>query len=195
MGDLRARFMGYASRPDADIGLFSAAALDVLFLSSGADSLQADMTLVNDRRAIRYTLIAAAGNVAGAVIAFMGGFLLFSLVVRPLMALYGVEGFYLFLKDVFSDYNILIVLAAGAATLPYRVVAVLSGFFGAPLPGFLVASALARGGRAAVISWLLWRGGVRFQPWLERYFHGVSTVLALGLLLFFVMLMLLLKTA
>lgn len=195
MAELHQRFIVYASRPEAEMALFFAAVLESLFMPAGADALQSSMTLVNTNRAFRYALIAAAGNVAGGIVAFMAGFMFFQTLGGALMRQYGVMPYYQFLQDIFANYNVLIVLAAGMATIPYRVVAVLSGFFTAALPAFVIASAASRGVRAFVVSWLLWRGGSRYQIWIDRYFQGLSTVLALGLLLFFVMMMLLLKTA
>lgn len=177
------------------MALFFASVLDVLFLPAGADGLQASMALVNTDRAFRYAVIAAAGNVAGAIAVFIAGFLFFESVGLALLRQYALVPYYAFLKEIFSNYNVLIVVAAGLATVPYRVAALLSGFFVAGLPAFVLASAVSRGARALIVSWLLWRGGVRYQQWLDRYFHGLSTVLALGLLLFFVMAMLLMKTA
>ncbi|MBI1308701.1 MAG: hypothetical protein GC129_02435 [Proteobacteria bacterium] len=195
MSTLQSRILGYASRPEAEMALFAAALAEGLFVPVSADILLVPMVLVTFDRAFRYAMIATAGSVLGGIVAYMLGLSVFGALGHGLVVRYGVVEEYEFLQNVFGDYNVILVVAAGLANVPYKIVTLLSGFFGAGMPSFIMAGIVSRGAHYFIVAWLLWRGGGRYQAWIDRYFQGLTMVMALGLLLFFVMVLLLVQTA
>lgn len=177
------------------MALFACAMAEVLFLPVSADFLLVPMVLVNFDRAFRYALIAMAGSVLGGVVSYLLGFSLYEMIGRGEVAGGTFSAPFHFLQNIFADYNALLVLAGGLATIPYKIIALLSGFFGASTAPFIVSSVISRGAHYFLIAWLLWRGGARYKEWIDRYFQGLSMVMALGLLLVFVIVMLLVRTA
>lgn len=195
MNGLRQQVVGYASRPEAEIALFAAAFAEILFVPVAADLLLIPMVLVNFDKAFRYAMIATAGSAAGGFVAYIVGAMAFGILGGPVIGHYQLGQEFAFLEKIFGDYNVLLVVASGLATIPFKVMALLSGFFTANLPSFVMASVVSRGAHYFLMAWLLWRGGARYQVWIERYFTGLSMVMALGLLLFFVMVLLLIQTS
>lgn len=195
MSNLQARALAYASRPEAEMALFLCAMAEGVFLPVSADLLLVPMVLVNFDRAFRYAMIATGGSVVGGVISYLLGFTIFEAIGQGMILRNGWSEQFQFLQSIFADYNVLLIVAAGLATIPFKVMTLVSGFFSASAPQFIMASIVSRGAHYFIIAWLLWRGGGRYKEWIDRYFQGLSMVMALGLLLVFVMIMLLVRTA
>lgn len=177
------------------MALFLCALAEGVFLPVSADMLLVPMVLVNFDRAFRYALIAMSGSVIGGVISYLVGFSFFELLGKDLIVRQGWAEGYEFLSGIFSDYNVLLIIAAGLSTISFKIMTLFSGVFTANALPFVLAALVSRGAHYFLIAWLLWRGGARYKEWIDRYFQGLSMVMALGLLLVFVMMMLLVKTA
>lgn len=182
---MRSRLIAYASQPHAEFVLFCAAFLEGMFLPVPVDLLLIPMVLLNVDRAFRYAMIATAGSVAGSVIGFMFGYVVYQAVGWHLLDSQTMGAVVRFSQMLFGDYTAILVLAAGFATLPFKIITFLSGFFGANLPQFVMAAVISRGARFFLVAWLLWRGGARYHQWLQRHFYGLTMVLTLVLLLMF----------
>jgi membrane protein YqaA with SNARE-associated domain len=87
----------------------------------------------------------------------------------------------LFFKGMlfFNKYGSLTVFVAAFTIIPYKVFTISAGFFGQPLPGFVVVSFLGRGARFFLVSALFYFFGPRIDPWLRRNLEVISIVFAL----------------
>lgn len=193
--ELTAFFARFAGQPQAEGMLFAASALEGALVPVVADDLLVPMVLLEERHAFRYALIATVGSVVGALVAFEVAFLFFQSIQGVLLTLPGLVIPMTMLQSVVVGYSALIVLAAGFSSAPYKIVTVLSGFLGAGLVGFVLASFVSRALRFFMMAWILWRGGPMKKIWLERSFYGFSTVVSLGLLITFTFLIFLFKTS
>ena len=189
--DMHDQFAAKLNGADATVMLGVAGAAETLFLPVRADTLLADRVLLNPASGPLSTLSATIGSVlaggalyaVGIIAAGAGGMaLLVSLGLGPLLS--GIS-------TGLHSYAALLVLAAGVATAPFAALMVLSGFLGAAPLWLLPVAILARLLRYGLMSWLLWRGGLRYRDWLGRYYHGLTLVVALGLLLAAVFILLL----
>jgi membrane protein YqaA with SNARE-associated domain len=189
------RIAAYASRPQAEVALFGIAALEGMLLPFPADFLLIPMVMLTPDKAFRYALIATAGSVCGALVGYLAGFTLFQLIGLNFFGRNHLLPAFLFLKGLFTDYTGILVISAGFSPIPYKIITLLSGFFEASLPQFIMASIVSRGARFFLISWLLWRSGARYQQFLQRHFYSLSMALTLGFLLIFVLFIFLLRSA
>lgn len=183
MATLYSRVMDYATKPEAEKALLGAAALEAVALPAPVDQLLIAMTLLDTDKAFRYALIATLGSVLGGVVGFVLGYGLFLTVGTGLMSLYGWEGFYERVSAGYGHYDMLVLLAAGFAPVPYSVFTILHGFLQGGVLPFVVAAVLARGSRFILLSWLLWRGGPVMKEWIERRFYSLTVALTLLVLL------------
>ncbi|HEX2858954.1 MAG TPA: VTT domain-containing protein [Alphaproteobacteria bacterium] len=185
---LKQRMAGYAQQPQAENTLFFMSLLESFCLPAVTEALLVPMTLVNTEKAFRYALIAALGSVAGALVGYLLGAFIGRTILEHIVASYGfAETFYAF-KNWYGGYAVAVLATAGFSPLPFKAFTVFSGVMGADLPAFLMAALLARGSRFWLIAWLLWRGGPRFKEWIERNLAALTMSIALGALLFFVLL-------
>lgn len=180
---LQSRVMDYAGRPDAEKGLFGAAAVEAVALPAPVDQLLIAMDILNIEQCYRYALIATLGSVLGGLAGFALGYLLYVTVGTGLMGLYGFDAVYDRVVAGYGHYAVLVLLAAGFAPVPFSVFSVLHGFLQGGVLPFVVAAVVGRGCRFILLSWLLWRGGPGMKEWIERRFYSLTVALTLLVLL------------
>lgn len=187
--DYRRRFAAFASRPDAQWRLFAVSALEAMFIPLPSDFLLIPMALLAPDRAFRYAFVASAGSVVGALIGFMVGFAAYQ-ALQPFAPAW-VETF----MAIYRMYSGIFLISAGFSSVPFNVVTLLSGMAGVNLLVFAGVMVVVRTLRYTLISWLIWRGGARYQEWLERNFYGTMLVMTLALLVLCVIGVLFFETA
>lgn len=139
-------------------------------------------TLLNPDKAFRYAMLATAGSVAGAALAYVVGYLIYLTLGIGVLGLYGAESGYGSFLSLYGSYAPVVLLAAGFAPVPFAFFTFFHGLMQGNILVLLGAVVLARGARYTIMSWLLWRGGVGMKAWIERRFNPLvvaATVLAL----------------
>lgn len=157
---ITAKTIAYAGSPRAVWYLIATSFAESSFFPIPAYFLLAPMALARPDRAINYGILAALASVAGGMLGYFLGCMLFAPVVMPLLKLVGqLQNFELILER-FSDYSFWGVLAAGFLPIPYKVITIGAGFMKLPFWSFLAASLISRTSKFLIISISL-RLGVR----------------------------------
>jgi len=176
--DYRRKYSALASQPDAQQRLFGISFLEAMFVPVPSDFLLIPMSLLAPERALRYAMVASAGSVCGALVGYAVGWAVFHLLVTVgLMP----EWLVTFLA-MFNMYSGIFLISAGFSSVPFNVVTFLSGASQVNILMFIGVGIVVRTIRYSLISWLIWRGGARYQEWLERNFYGTMLVMTLALL-------------
>jgi membrane protein YqaA with SNARE-associated domain len=132
------------------------------------DVMLIPMSLAHPRRAWYYATICTVTSVAGGVLGYAIGALLYDSVGQWLINLYGlgdkVESF----RAAYADYGAWIILLKGLTPIPYKVVTITSGFANYNLFLFVLFSIIARAGRFYLLAFLLNRYGMRARDIIER---------------------------
>ncbi|RYG59782.1 MAG: DedA family protein [Alphaproteobacteria bacterium] len=176
--DYRRKLAAYASAPDAQWRLFGISAMEAVFAPMPSDFLLIPMAMLTPERAFRYALVASLGSALGAIVLYMLGFMLFQVVASAVV----LPVWLLAIITVFKSYAGVFVFPAGFSTVPFNVVSLLSGVAQVNILLFIAITVLVRTIRYNIIALLIWRGGTRYQEWLERNFYGFMLVMTLGLL-------------
>lgn len=189
--DYRQKFSGIASRPDAQTKLFGVAFLEAMYVPLPSDFLLIPMALLSPDRAGRYAMVAAMGSVCGAMAGYVLAMVAFGMLAQVMVVPDWMLGF----LGGFRNYASIFLISAGFSSVPFNIVTFLSGAAQVNVIVFLGLSVLVRSIRYGLIAWLIWRGGARYQEWLERNFYGTMLVMTLALLVVSVIGVLLFETA
>jgi len=105
------------------------------------------MSLARPQKAWLYALVCTVTSVAGGVVGYAIGALLYDSIGQWVIQLYGygekVEAF----RAAYAEYGAWIILLKGLTPIPYKIVTITSGFAGYNLLAFVLLSLIARGGR------------------------------------------------
>ena len=132
------------------------------------DVMLIPMALARPERAYVMAAWCTAASVAGGLVGYAIGALLYDSVGGWLMQLYGytdkVEGF----RAAYAEWGAWIILLKGLTPIPYKVVTITSGFAGYNLALFILFSVIARAGRFFMLAFLLHRYGEQARIIIEK---------------------------
>jgi len=132
------------------------------------DTMLIPMSLARPERAWTYATLCTLSSVAGGVLGYAIGALLYDTVGHWLIHLYGygdkVEAF----RAAYARYGAVIILVKGLTPIPYKIVTITSGFAGYNIWLFILCSIVARGMRFYVTALVLNRYGARVRAIIEE---------------------------
>ena len=150
------------------------------------DVMLIPMSLARPQKAWLYALVCTVTSVAGGVVGYAIGALLYDSVGQWLINLYGygdkVEAF----RASYAEYGAWIILLKGLTPIPYKLVTITSGFANYNLLLLIVFSIIARGGRFFIVAIVLNRYGAWIREVIEKRLGLWVAILAGGLVLGFI---------
>ena len=132
------------------------------------DVMLIPMSLARPQRAWTYATLCTLTSVAGGVLGYAIGALLYDSVGQWLISLYGLSGKVQAFRDGYQHWGSLIILLKGLTPIPYKLVTITSGFAGYNLGLFILLSLVARGGRFYLTAFLLNRYGIAAREAIEK---------------------------
>jgi membrane protein YqaA with SNARE-associated domain len=132
------------------------------------DVMLIPMALARPERAYVMAFWCMVTSVAGGVLGYAIGALLYDSVGLWLIQLYGygdkVEAF----REAYAQWGAWIILLKGLTPIPYKIVTITSGFAGYNLGLFILFSIITRGARFFVLAFLLHRYGESARHIIEK---------------------------
>ena len=178
--------MGLAETRHAPLALGLIAFAESSFFPVPPDVILVPMSLAQPRRAWVYALICTVGSVAGALLGYAIGALLYGTVGHWLIHLYGYDARIAGLQAFFAQWGWAFILVKGLTPIPFKLVTIFCGLVSYNLPLFVALCAVTRGARFFVLAVLLTLFGEPIKRLLERYFGAFLIVLALTVVAGFV---------
>jgi membrane protein YqaA with SNARE-associated domain len=173
-----------AGKPHAAwiMGLMSFA--ESSFFPVPPDVMLIPMSLSRPDKAWFYATLCTVTSVAGGLVGYLIGALLYDSVGHWLIQLYGYGDKVEMFRQSYAQWGVWIILIKGLTPIPYKLVTITSGFAGFNIVLFVLCSILARGMRFYLAAFLLSRYGPRAREIIERrltlWFTVSVGVLAVG---------------
>jgi len=168
--------LSLAGRPHATWALGAISFAESSFFPVPPDVILVPMSLARPDRAWFYAALCTVTSVAGGILGYIIGAVLYDSLGKWLIDFYGygdgVESF----RQAYAQYGHWIILIKGVTPIPYKLVTITSGFAGFDVAWFVVLSVLTRGVRFYVLAGLLNRFGEPIRRTLEKNF-GVALML------------------
>ncbi|HEY0440325.1 MAG TPA: YqaA family protein [Xanthobacteraceae bacterium] len=146
------------------------------------DAMMIPMSLARPDKAYAYATLCTVTSVAGGIVGYLIGALLYDSVGHWLIQLYGygdkVEAF----REAYARWGAWIILIKGLTPIPYKIVTITSGFAGYNFLLFVLLSCVARGFRFYLVAFLLSRYGPQARAIIEKRLTLVFTVAVIVLI-------------
>jgi membrane protein YqaA with SNARE-associated domain len=152
--------LSLAARPSAPYALGTVSFAESSFFPVPPDVMLVPMALARPDRAWTYALICTVTSVAGGILGYVIGALLYESVGAWVFRLYGLTESAESFRASYAQYGHWIILLKGLTPIPYKLVTITSGFAGYDLFWFVALSILTRG-RASSCSPPCWGGSGR----------------------------------
>jgi membrane protein YqaA with SNARE-associated domain len=132
------------------------------------DIMLIPMSLARPERAWFFAAVCTVTSVAGGLLGYFIGAVLYDTAGQWLIQLYGLGGKVDAFRAGYAQYGALIILLKGLTPIPYKLVTITSGFAGFNLGLFIVLSIITRGARFFLEGFLLNRYGARARTIIEE---------------------------
>jgi membrane protein YqaA with SNARE-associated domain len=132
------------------------------------DVMLLPMSLARPKRAWWFATICTIASVAGGVVGYGIGALLYDSLGQWLMHIYNLTDKVETFRESYAEWGAVIILLKGLTPIPYKLVTITSGFAGYNIWLFILCSIVARGGRFFVLAVLLNRYGDVIRTELEK---------------------------
>jgi membrane protein YqaA with SNARE-associated domain len=157
-----------ADKPYALWILGAVAFAESSFFPVPPDIMLLPMSLARPKRAWLFATLCTIASVAGGVLGYAIGALLYDSVGQWLINLYHlgdkVEAF----RASYAEWGSVIILLKGLTPIPYKLVTITSGFAGFNIWLFILCSIVARGGRFFIVAIVLNRYGDFIRAEIEK---------------------------
>ena len=132
------------------------------------DVMLLPMSLARPQRAWFFAAVCTVASVAGGVVGYAIGALLYDSLGLWLMQIYNLTDKVETFRESYAEWGAVIILLKGLTPIPYKLVTITSGFAGYNIWLFILCSIIARGGRFFVLAVLLNRYGAVIRTELEK---------------------------
>jgi len=173
------RCIAAAGKPHATWTMGAVSFAESSFFPIPPDVMLVPMALARPDRAYRLAAWCSITSVAGGILGYAIGALLYESVGMWVMQLYGygnkVEEF----RAAYAEWGAWIILLKGLTPIPYKIVTITSGFAGYNFGLFVLFSLITRASRFFVLAFLIHRYGVKAREIIERRLGLWTTIFAL----------------
>jgi membrane protein YqaA with SNARE-associated domain len=132
------------------------------------DVMLLPMSLARPKRAWWFAAVCTIASVAGGLVGYGIGALLYDSLGQWLMHIYNLTDKVETFRQSYAEWGAIIILLKGLTPIPYKLVTITSGFAGYNIWLFILCSIVARGGRFFVLAVLLNRYGDVIRTELEK---------------------------
>jgi membrane protein YqaA with SNARE-associated domain len=173
------RCIAAAGKPHAMWMMGAVSFAESSFFPIPPDVMLIPMALARPDHAFRLAIWCTVTSVAGGMLGYAIGAVLYDSIGLWLVHLYGygdkVEAF----RAAYAQWGAWIILLKGLTPIPYKIVTITSGFAGYSFPLFVLFSLITRGARFFVLAVLLYRYGARARGIIERQLGLWAAIFAL----------------
>ncbi len=170
--------LSLAARPWATWGLGAVSFTESSVFPIPPDAMLVPMALARPERAYFYALITTLTSVAGGLLGYMIGALLYESVGLWVIELYGLEDKAASFRALFSEHGHWTIMIAGFTPIPYKLITITSGFASYDIWMFMLLSLLTRGARFFLLAALLYKFGDWIRDFIDRHFALLTTLVA-----------------
>jgi membrane protein YqaA with SNARE-associated domain len=126
------------------------------------------LALARPRRAWLFAAVCTIASVAGGVLGYAIGALLYDSLGQWLIHFYGLGGKVEAFRESYAQWGAWIIIGKGLTPIPYKLVTITSGFAGYDIWLFILCSIVARGGRFFIVAIVLNRYGDLIRQEIEK---------------------------
>ena len=157
----------------APLALGAVAFAESSFFPIPPDLLLVPMALARPRQAWVYATICTLASVAGGVLGYAIGALLYDTVGQWLISVYHYADKMDAMRAAYAQWGWLVILIKGLTPIPFKLVTIVSGLLGYNFALFVLLSVITRGARFFILAGILNRFGDPIRGALERHFATI----------------------
>lgn len=160
--------MSLAATRHAEKGLAGVSFIESSLFPIPPDVLLIPMVLAKRAKWLRYAFVCTLASVAGALLGYLIGAILYETVGAPILRFYGQEDKFQEIAAWYNHWGGWGVFFAAITPFPYKVLTIFSGATGLNLTLFVLVSIVGRGLRFFLVAGLLYWFGPPIRTFIEK---------------------------
>ena len=137
------------------------------------------MCLAEPKKALRFGIIATAASVAGGLLGYAIGYGLYDAIGAQIITLLGLTESFPIAACYLREYDVEVILIAGATPVPFKLLTITAGFIEMALIPFILASIAGRGMIFITVGLLFRLFGAPIKRFIDRYLGLVTAAFVL----------------
>ena len=121
-------------------------------------------------------------SVAGGILGYLIGLLLYDTVGLWLIEFYGYGEKADAFRTAYAEWGAWFILIKGLTPIPFKIVTIASGLAGYNFPLFILLCLITRGARFYIEAALLWKFGDPVRDFIEKRLELVMTIVGVGII-------------
>ena len=174
--------MELAKKPNAFWALGGVSFAESSFFPIPPDVLLVPMILANRAKAWMLAGWCTLTSVAGGILGYLIGLLLYDTVGLWLIELYGYGEKADAFRAAYAEWGAWFILIKGLTPIPFKIVTIASGLAGYNFPLFVLLCLITRGLRFYIEAALLWKFGDPVRDFIEKRLELVMTVVGVSII-------------
>lgn len=166
--------MAKAADPRAEWWLAAFAFVEASFFPVPPHPLLGIMCLAEPRKALRFAVIATLASVAGGLLGYAIGYMVYESVGAQLLVLLGLAESFPKAACYLREYGAEIIMIKGATPIPFKLLTITAGFIEMPLLTFIGASIVSRSISFLIVGVLFRMFGAPIKAFIDKYL-GLAT--------------------
>ena len=177
--------LSWADKPSGPKILGFISFIEASFFPIPPDVLLIPLSLGKRKRAFTFSFICSLCSLLGAAFGFFIGkfiwysdpntFSEFANLFFKYIPGFSVESFHQ-IKNLYEEYNFMIVFTAGFTPIPFKLFTVSAGAFNIDFFWFMVAGTISRSARFFLVGYLIKKFGESIQGFIEKYFNLLAII-------------------
>lgn len=168
--------MSLARTRHAERSLAGVSFVESSFFPIPPDVLLIPMVLADRSKWFRYALVCTIASVAGAVLGYAIGSLLFETIGRRILELYNAQDSFGRIQEWYETWGAWGILFGAVTPFPYKVLTIFSGFANFNLLVLILVSIVGRGLRFFLVAGLLYWFGEPIRVFIEKHLGLLFTL-------------------
>ncbi len=153
-----------------------------LFLPVLIDPFLVALILARRGRWLYYTTVSIVFSIAGGIAGYFVGLWFFDVVAQPLIDLYNLQADFVHISSQIDQSGFVFVLIGAITPIPYKIVAIASGFSHITFVTFLIASIFGRIIRLGLVGYAAYAVGPHALPVFRKHLLSLAYVFLILLL-------------
>jgi membrane protein YqaA with SNARE-associated domain len=166
--------MEKAAHPHAEWWLAAFSFVEASFFPVPPHPLLGIMCLAEPSKAIRFAAIATLASVAGGLLGYAIGYLVYESVGAQLLVLLGLAESFPKAACYLREYGAEIIMIKGATPIPFKLLTITAGFIEMSLVSFVLASLVSRSISFMIVGVLFRLFGAPIKAFIDKYL-GLAT--------------------
>lgn len=134
------------------------------------DLILLPMSIAKPHKAWVYAAICTVASVAGGILGYAIGALLYDTLGQYIIKLYGYGPRIESLREFYAQWGWAFILVKGLTPIPFKLVTIVSGLLGYNLPLFILLAAITRGARFFLLAAAMTHFGEPIRLWMDKHF-------------------------